>query len=235
MERLSMRLATFLVLCSVIFVPTLSQGGALYLKDGSVIQGKLVRFVNDTLYFKTTFGADIRVPRHDVIRVDFVENMPRSTIPAPSGTQVSSAPGTLMISFEKFQVTSRVKVHRGKKREEIERANRIESAFYVGSERVFSEIDSVTDKEIREGPDTVLKNDMSPTDFKVAVAAGTYQCRMFLGNSYMSDYAGSFVDSPLEKKLLVENVKILPGETTQYRIGMKRKMKIGSAQLFVFQ
>ena len=44
-----------------------------------------------------------------------------------------------------------------------------------------------------------------------------------------------FVGDPLQKDLLVENVKVLPGETTQLRVGMKRKMKLGSPQLFAFE
>jgi hypothetical protein len=228
-----MRIQKFLVLCLLLFLPVLSQSEVLYLKDGSTIQGKLVRFVNDTLYFETSFGPEVRVPREKVMRIDFVESALQpglmQTVP-----QQSSAPGTLMVSFEEFHLTSRVNVHRGKNREALTQANSIELALYVGSDKVHSEIDSVTDKEIREGPDTALRNDMSPTDFKVAVASGTYQCRVFFGNSMVGDYKDYFATGPHEKKLLVENVKILPAETTQLRIGMKRKMKFGAAQLYVF-
>ena len=231
-----MRVWKFLTLSLVMFLPVLTQGEVLRLKDGSSIQGKLLRLVNDTLYFETSFGSEIRVTRDKVLRIDFVE--PGSTLvypPTQPTPQQSSLPGTVMVSFEKFKVTSRVTVHRGKDEEAIIRANSIECAFYIGPSKMFSAVDSVTDKEIREGPDTVYKNDMRPERVKVAITSGSYQCRLFLRNWLLADYKDSFIGDPLEKELLVENVKVLPGQTTQLRIGMKRKRKIGSRQLFVYE
>jgi hypothetical protein len=231
---LVMRQRVFFVVCLLAFLPALIRGEVLYLKDGSSIQGKLLRLVNDTLYFETSFGSEVRVPRDQVARVEFSP----STVPSPVATHVpfqSELAGTVLVNFEKFKVSSRVSVHRDKEKAAILRANAIECALYLGSVKAFSTVDSVADEEIREGPDTVYRNDMTPARIKVAVAPGSYQCRLFLRNVARAEEAEYFVGDPLEKDLLVENVKILPGETTQLRVGMKRKMKIGSAQLFVFE
>lgn len=230
-----MRISKFLILCLVAFVPAVTQGEVLRLKDGSSIQGKLVRLVNDTLYFETSFGAEMRIPRHQVVRIEFVESASATGGQEPTAVSPqSSLPGTVMVSFEKFKLTSKVTVHRGKDEEGIVRANSIECAFYVGSNKVYSLIDSVTDKEIREGPDTVFRNDIRPVEFKVAVPSGSYQCRLFLRNASPDLHKDAFVGDPLEKRLLLENIKVLPAQTTHLRVGMKRKMKIGSPQLFVF-
>jgi hypothetical protein len=225
----------FLLVSGLVFLPALTQGEVLYLKDGSSIQGRLQKMVNDTLYFETSFGSSIRVPREKVSRLDFAES---PMIPAPGAAVIppeSSVPGTVMVSFEKIQLTSKVSVNRGKNEQEILRANWIECAWYMGSDKVHSQIDSVTDKTIREGPETRYRNDMTPHDFKVAVPTGSYQCRLIIRNIVPEGYDGSFDGGPLEKRLLIENVKVLPAQTTQYRVGMKRKMKIGSPQLFVFE
>jgi len=230
-----MRLKRFLLLCLVVFVPALVQGSVFHLKDGSAIQGKLLKLVNDTLYVETSFGAKIRIPKSQIVRVDFADSAAVLPMPSTAVPKQSSVPGTVMVSFEKFNVSSRVTVHRGQNEAEILKANSIELAFYVGSEKVYSVIDSSTNKEIREGPDTVYKNEMRPEEFKVAVPPGSYQCRLFLRNTFARDYENSFVNDPLEKRLLVENVNVLPAQTTLYRVGLKRKMKLGSPQLFVYQ
>jgi hypothetical protein len=231
-----MRFRVFLVVCTLVFLPIVTQSEVLYLKDGSTIQGKLKRLVNDTLYFETSFGSSIRVPRAQVARIDFADAplvQPPAAGAAAVGVQ-SSVPGTVMVSFDKVKLSSKVSVERGKDEAAILCANRIECALYMGSDKVYSQIDSVTDKTIREGPETRFRNDMVPQDFKVAVPPGSYQCRFFIGNVVPEGYEQRFVGDPLDKRLLVENVEVLPARTTQLRIGVKRKMKIGTPQLFVF-
>jgi hypothetical protein len=105
----------------------------------------------------------------------------------------------------------------------------------VGPDKVYSQVDSVTDKTIREGPETRFQNEMRPRDFKVAIAPGSYQCRFFIGNVVPEGYEESFVGGPLDKRLIVDDVEVLPSGTTQVRIGVKRKMKVGSPQLVVFE
>ena len=69
-----MRIRMFLLMSTLVLLPALTQSEVLYLKDGSSIQGKLKRLVNDTLYFETSFGSSIRVPREQVVRIDFADS-----------------------------------------------------------------------------------------------------------------------------------------------------------------
>lgn len=231
-----MRFRLFAILCLVLFLPGLIRGEVLYLKDGSSIQGKLLRFVNDTLYFEASFGSEVRIPRDQVVRVDFSASGAAIQQPGTGQTSVpweNELAGTVLVSFEKFEVTSRISVHRDQNKAALLRTNAIECALYIGPLKAFTAVDSVTDKTIREGPDTVYRNDMAPKEFQVAVAPGSYQCRLYLRNVVGPGLEDSFVGDPLQKDLLVQNVKVLPGETTQLTVGMKKKM-LGSPKLFVF-
>jgi hypothetical protein len=225
------------MICLAVFLPGILRGEVLYLKDGSSIHGKLLRLLDDTLYFETSFGSQVRVPRDHVARLEFSPGVPGAYGSNPTTTVPfqSELAGTVLVSFEKFKVTSRVTVHRDKNKDAILRANAIECAVYMGSVKTFSAIDSVNDDEIREGPETTYRNDMVPKGIKVAVAPGSYQFRLYLRNVARVEDEGFFVGDPLRKDLLVENMKVLPGETTQLRVGMKRKMKLGTPQLFAFE
>jgi len=226
----------FLLVSTLLFLPALTQSEVLYLKDGSTIQGKLKRLTNDTLYFETSFGASIRVAREQVVRVDFADSpaVQPPGVGAGAVGQQSSVPGTVMVGFENVKFSSKVTVKRGKDEDAILHANRIECAWYAGSKKVYSQIDSVTDKTIRDGPETRFRNDMKPKDFKIAIAPGTYECRLFIRNIVPEGYETSFAEGPLRKELVVNEVTVRPAQTTQLRVGMKRKMKVGSPQLFVF-
>ena len=226
----------FLLVSTLLFLPALTQSEVLYLKDGSAIQGELKRLVNDTLYFETSFGASIRVARARVARIVFADS---PSVQPPGGgpgaiAQQSSVPGTVMVGFDKVKLRSKVVVNRGKDDDTILRANWIECAWYAGSIKVYSEIDSVIDKTIRKGPETRFSNDMKPQDFKIALPPGTYECRLFIRNNVPEGYETSFAEGPLAKVLVVNQVTVHPAQTTQIRVGMKRKMKVGSPQLFVF-
>ena len=77
---------------------------------------------------------------------------------------------------------------------------------------------------------------MTPEDFKVAVEPGSHRCRIVLSNLSAGESArGAFVGDPLDKSLMIEDVKVLPGQVTQLNVGMKRKMKVGSPQLVLIE
>lgn len=233
-----MRPRVFAILCVALLAPSITQGEALYLKDGSTIHGTLVRVVADTLYFKTSFGAEVHVARDMVLRLDFVDqpSIPASSPAAEPVPFENALPGTVMVKFDGVKVSSRVVVYRGKDEEALLQANAIECAFYVGADKSYSVVDSVTENEIREGPETTFKNEMIPKNFKVAVPPGSHRVRIVLSNVvHEESRKAAFVGEPLDKRLLVEDVQVLPGRITQLMVGMKRKMKIGSPQLVLIE
>ncbi|MDH3217145.1 MAG: hypothetical protein OEN01_12805 [Candidatus Krumholzibacteria bacterium] len=233
-----MRIWKFLGVFALIMVPVLSRGEVVYLKDGSTIQGTVIRLVNDTLYFEADFGSEVRIPKAKVLRIEFLETrgllQGSSMGTSHSVARESSIAGTLRVHFEPSRFTSRISVHRGKNRDALERANSIEKAFYVSGDKVFSVVDSLTDKVIREGPETILRNDMTPETFSVVVTPGQYNCRLYIGNSRAGDYEDMFIGNPLDNRLVAERVIIQPGQTTELRVGVKRKLKIGSSYLFLY-
>lgn len=197
----------------------------LRLKDGSAIRGRVLKMDADTLHFETSFGSRIAVHRDKVAAIDLDETGASAPSgPPPAGAHLQSAePGTLSVSFDKFEVTSRVVVERGGERESYERENSVELSLLVNGKRIYSVIDSVTDKTVRNGPETVLRNDMRPRDFDVAVAPGIHRCVVAFGNTRASAYTELFEPAPLDRKLVLDPVRIEPGEKTHVRIGMKRK------------
>lgn len=232
-----MRVTPFLIICFLLFAPAFSHGEIVYLKDGSTIQGKLVKLLNDTLHFETSFGAPIRIHRSKVLRVEFAGPASSQSVILTPGIQQQQPAGigTLQVHFDKFELTSRITVHRGKNRDDLEKANSIEKSLFLGRDKVASVIDSVTDKVIREGPETILRNSITPRTIKVAVNSGTYRCRVHIGNTMAGDFHDRFVGDPLDKEVVAHNVVIRAGETTALRIGFKRKMKIGSGYMYVIE
>lgn len=218
-----MRRLLFLLLCMGLFLPGLLVSDTLYLKDGSIFKGVLIRVTGDTVYLETSFGSEIRVPKADVRRIDFVDSL---EVPVPEGravVPVSSDPGTLMVTFEDFKVTSKIVMKRGRDEEGHERENSIEQALMISERKVYSVIDSTTDKVIKEGPDTKLRNDMKPVDFRVVLPSGLHHCTLVFANSRVAEYGDRFDPRPLERRLDMENINIEPGETYLVRIGSKRK------------
>jgi len=218
-----MKRMLLLLVCSCVFGAGLLESETLYLRDGSAVKGRFVRMAQDTIYFETSFGPLVRVHKEKVSRIDFVDGRAPALLDSASPIHVSAEAGTLDVSFEKFELTSRIIVERDREREAHERENAIEQALLLGDKKVYSVVDSTTDKIVREGPETILRNDMRPRDFKVAVAPGLHRCAVVLANSRASVYVDRFDPAPLDKKLTLDNVDIKPGETTYIRIGLKRK------------
>jgi hypothetical protein len=228
-----MKRILFLVACSCLLGAGLLESETLYLKDGSTLNGRFVRMAQDTVYFETSFGALMRVHKGQVSRIDFVEGMAPAVPSAGTSIHVSAEPGTLEVSFEKFELTSRISVERDRDRKGHEKENAIEEALLLGGTKVYSLVDSTTDKIVREGPETILRNDMKPRDFKVALGPGLHSGLLVIGNSRISVYTERFDPAPLDKKLILENVDIKTGETTQIRVGLKRRSwRGGKSELF---
>ncbi|MEJ2721769.1 MAG: hypothetical protein P8181_11620 [bacterium] len=232
-----MRFRVFVLFLIAACVPALLLGETLYLTDGSTLKGKLVRYVNDTLYFETGFGATIAIPKDKIQRIVFSEGEPEVPAPGPAAAAFTyTAPGSLRVVFDKVEVSSRVSVDRGKDREAIERENWIEEALRIGNRKVYSHIDSTMDKVVRNGPETILKNDFTAVDFTVPMAPDFYHATLVIGNTFAKDYKDRFDPEPLDRRLLLENLRIEPGKTTIIRVGVKKKMwGLSKGPLYIVQ
>jgi hypothetical protein len=220
-----MKRAWLFVMCLFLAAPGYLQSEALRLKDGSVIKGRLVRVESDTLYFETSFGSTVALHRGTVARIDFEEGLAPSAgePPAEYSLQTTAEAGTLSVSFEKFKLTSRIVVKHGGDQKAYARENSIGQSLVVGDRTVYSVVDSITDKTVRKGPDTVLRNDVEPVDFRVALAPGIYRCAVVFENVLASAYVDVFDPSPLDKRLVLDPVRIDAGSTSHVRVGLKRK------------
>jgi hypothetical protein len=194
--------------------------------------GTLIKVDNDTVSFQTNFGSVLRVHKGKVLRIEFAAD--GDVQPAPIGTSIHpiEAPGTLLVAFVEFEVTSRIVVERNADRAALEKGNSIRQSLKVNGATVVTSVDSTTDKVVRNGPETTLRNDASPVDFKVALDPGFYQCSIEFGNVGAAKYTDSFDPRPLEEKLELDSVRVSSEQTTVIRIGMKRKVwKIGAQNL----
>jgi hypothetical protein len=225
------------ILLATVAAPVISSGEVFFLKDGSTLQGELVRLSGDTLYVKTSFGVRIPVPKSAILRIDFAE--PTPSLPAGNASPASPAaqpaePGTLQVIFDDFELSSDVSIHRNKHKDEIIRANWIQNQLYVDGVRTFTGVDSVMGKVIHKGPETVVRNETKPESYKVVLPAGVYNCEYRIGNTGAEEFEASFPDGVLDKRLLHEKVVIEPASTTLVRIGLKRKLKgLGSSYLYI--
>lgn len=238
------RVRVLLLILSAVFLPAMSRSEIFRLKDGSNLQGEFVRFVNDTLYVKTSFGAEIPIHKSAMLRIDFADDIPtglpfgagamQQPIPMVGGPAESAPAGSLQVIFDKFSLTSEVIVYRGKNRRKLERANAIESYLLVDGEKKHSAIDSTMDKEIRVGPETKVRNHCEPHGYLVVLPAGTHHLKFGVGNVEADDYAEAFPDGVLDKTLVLDDFVIAPGHTSQVRIGLKKKFKgLGASYLYV--
>ena len=229
----------FLAILLVAVLPALSMGETIYLKDGSSLKGTLTKVSGDTLYVKTSFGGTIAIARESVLRIEFAQSRPEPvTVAAPLSANTNEAPGSLQVRFEGVRLTSTISVHRDRNRPAHARANSLEAMLFVDGKKTASIIDSLTDKVIRKGPEVKLKNTIEPLSLKVALPAGSHRARIVIGvvRPFPLEFENDFKDGPIEKEVLAEDIVIYPGSTTLLRIGMKRrKLGLGSAQLFVIQ
>jgi hypothetical protein len=219
--------------------PLLSRSEVLVLKDGSSLNGRLVALRGDTLVFKTSFGAVVKVPKERILRLEFASGAKSEKPPTADQTPAtlsSSAPGTLRVDCSKISLSSRITVHRREDLTGHMRANSIEQMLLVSGTRAYSYIDSITDKRVREGPDEMLKNTLLLKDISVGLAPGSYNCRLVIRNRSGPAYADRFVGEPLSQSVMLDNILIEPGKITSIQIGKKRKkLGLSGSELYMIR
>ncbi len=220
----------------VAVAPASIHGEVVFLKDGSNFKGSLVKLVSDTLYFKTSFGAEIRIPRNKILRVDFADSLPSwsaTGMPSPPPS-MPEAPGTLHVEFDEVKVLSTISVHRDRDREGHERENTIEFVLIVDGRTVYTAADSTTDKVIKKGAEVMIRNRKEPESIKVGLTPGLHRVTVILANRRGGKYRDRLENGGLNKRVSADNVLILSGETRHFTVGLKRKkFGLSRSQLYV--
>lgn len=217
-----MRFRVIILIGLLLSYPLLSSGERLYLRDGSVLNGTIETLKADSVYITTSFGTRLAIARGDIVRIVFDEAAARQS---ESGTNPpATAPaGSLFVFFDKARLSSKIIVHRDRDLQLSLDANSIEQKLFIDQELVFSYLDTLTDKKIRNGAETLYKNTIELKDIKIALPAGPHALRLVIGNTGRREHRERFENAPLLETLERNNVVIYPGRITRLVVDVKKK------------
>ena len=236
-RRVMRRSVVFAIALAALLVPVILQSAIVYLKDGSKLRGEVVSFEGDTLVFDPSFGGRLKIFRGDILRLVFDE----SADPGPATAAkpaVPEGPGSISVVFKHDRVTSKIAVkNKTKARErELVIANWIQQLLIVGSDTVYSRIDTTLDKTIYKGHEKELKNTFRLEDMRTKVDAGVYKCVVVIRNLGADIYESEFREGPLDMVLEFETVGIYTNQTTTLQVGIKKGfLRMGSPTLVQIQ
>jgi len=227
-RRLLLKLAIVLAIA----IPVVIQGEVIYLKDGSAMRGKVIKLTTDSVYFETSFGSRVWLPREKIDRIDFGDSV-RVNAPAGPAAQASGI-GMLALRFKDDKVTSKISIHLKNGWDEHVRANWIVQTLTVGRETLFTYVDTTMDKTIRQGSDTEIKNNARLQDILIEVPSGTYNCMLTVRNAGGDEFDSAFVDR-VDMTMVIDNVEIVPDRTTTIEVGIKKSgfLKMGGKSMYV--
>ena len=226
------RLVAFALAFSALVIPSILQSAIVYLKDGSELRGDVVSFEGDTLVFAPSFGGRLKIYRGNILRLIFDDS--EAPGPAASKKEGAAEPGWISVVFKddkvssKIQITNKTKAHEP----ELERANWIQQMLIVGSDTLFSRVDSTMDKTIYKGHEKELKNTITLENMKGKVDAGVQRCVVVIRNVGADFYESEFSEGPLDMVLEVETVVVYAGKTTSLQVGLSKGfLKMGQPKL----
>jgi hypothetical protein len=228
------RLALALVLVAGVFAPALTRGDVVLLKDGSTLKGRVLSLAADTLTMRTTFGAEVRVPRSKLAQVSFTDSLvvPVTGGVAPAPGRVPSGTGTIAVTFADRGVSSKIAAKARGDQEPYLHANWIEMRLLVDDQVVYTQRDTTMDKVIYNGPERLYKNEIELEDFEVDVPAGPHHARIVVTNVGADDYAAAFDTEPLNMVLNLDNMEVPADRNVRVRVGIKRgKLRLGKPKL----
>jgi len=217
-------------------VPVLSRGDVVRLKDGTILKGRVLSLVADTLTVRTTMG-DLRVERSKVLLVSFTDSLlaaaPVSSTPASPATTTSGAPGRIGVTFLDRDLSTKISAPARGDRDDYLAANAIEQTLIVDDVVVYTRRDTTMDKTIYNGPERVYKNDTKLEDFEVAIAPGFHHAQLIIRNVGADDYSESFDPEPLDMLLNLDNLDVPAGKTVRVKVGISRgKLRMSKPRLF---
>jgi hypothetical protein len=220
-----MRRIIVLVVCSLCILALQAESEKLYLRDGSVLMGKLTGVKSDSLFFITSFGARMVIERAKALRIDFSDSLIVSNRNVTNDKVLSSSeqPGSLHVVFDSRGYSSKILVHRDRDTAASLKANSIEEALFIDNQKVFSFTDTVMDKIERNGPDKVYKNSIDLKDIKIQLRAGPHRCKIVVRNLGAIEHKDNFENKPLFEEFEIGDLVIYPGKLTQIQANVKKK------------
>gem|GEM_PF-3457756 len=234
------RLFAFVTLIFLLAAPS-AYGDFLYLRDGTVLRGTLVRVTADSLGFRTSFGPIVRVERARVARVVF-GGASEEVTPAPARERAhpasiardDRATGSVIVTFRNRSVSSKIRVDRGRDLAGHMRANRLMEILLVDGDTAYVHIDSTVDKTVYQGPKRFYKNTITLKDISVQVAAGVHQCTLLVANVDGDRYADRFDPAPLSLEFGLGEVRVPPHGTARFHLGLRRgKLLLGRPEFYL--
>jgi hypothetical protein len=230
---MDMKIVLVCIICGILCLPLLSNGEKLYLRDGSILNGTIETLKADSVRIKTSFGTRITISREDIYRIEFIDSIPPT--PAAAGQSlVTAEPGSLHVLFASQELSSKIVVHRGKDETLCRDANSIDQKLIIDDELQFAYADTVTDKKIRKGAETIYKNTIKLQDIKISLPAGMHTMRLVIGSRGRIEQEHRFETEPLLESLERNNLVIYPGKTTKLVIEVdRRKWGMGKTELSV--
>lgn len=227
------RPVAFALLCLVLLIPALAPGEVIRLRDGSSLNGRLIRVDEDSLTFRLSVGPAVRIHRAQIVSIVFDDSA--AGLPAAGATRVPapSGSGTIEVSFKDRELSSKISIEKKKDWDASETANDVIVELIVDGIVSFTEVDTTTDKKIYHGHETQLKNEIELADFKVQVPAGIRHCKLIVRNRGVNEYRDAFDPEPLNMVLAFDNLEVRPGEISRLDVGITRgKMKMGKARFY---
>jgi len=209
-----------------LLAPARGRGDTVRLRDGSSLRGRVAGMAADTLRFRLSFGAEVRIPRDRIAWIDFTDSL-ASAAPATAGTPVGATvsgatdSGTVSVSFKDRALSSKIIITKKQDWDGHVRANWIVQTLVVDGQRVDSVVDSVIDKTIYKGPDRILRNDIELVDLLARVPAGPHQCSVIVRNYGAEEYRDRFDGDPLDLEFNVD-VDVMGGRETELYLGVDR-------------
>ncbi len=234
-------LALVLVLVAGAFAGALAD--TVYLRDGTVLKGRVLWMRADSLAVRTGFGATLRIARTHVARVVVGDSPGAAAQAAPepraAGRGAAVSPGDssrLVITFKDRELSSRIDVDRGRDRAAKLAAVRAIQLVLVDGDTAWARIDSTIDKVVYRGPVRGYRNTIRLKDVDVRVPAGRHQVSLVVRNLGSTEWADAFEPRPIDLEIGLGEIDFRPGAAARFHVGIRRgKLRLGRPELYVVE
>ncbi len=226
-----------LALAAAALLPIATPGEVVRLRDGSMLRGRLMNAEGDSLTFRLSIGASVKIPRSAVLAIVFDDSLAALAVvpshPVADSPVAETGTGKVSVSFKDRRVSSKISIDKKVAWDEHVRSNYIVTEFFVDGKLLYSAIDSTMDKTIYKGQIKELKNDAELEDFTVEAPAGTHQCELVVRNQDPDTFRDDFEPQPLSTALVLDSFEIRAGGAVRIDVGIdKGAVRLGRPKLY---
>ncbi len=202
----------------------------LILKDGSVLQGRILSMDDDAIVMSTDFTESLTIPRDQVARIVLAGSDEPSPAKEPA-VEVEKQPvgeGTLEIALKGDAVRSSTRFKNRGDRDRAERMNMLHFKVFLDGELIYHDQDDTIEKEMRERGWVFLRNKHIFPPATIKVPAGKHQILIVINNDLHLLRQGEKQSGVVASELSVEDVQVSDGKTTRLAIkGKAAKFRMG--------